>query len=367
MASDVVVRYAMAHPEVVATVAVSLFSVDATASSPRNLLIIDGALEPAMLRDAAFKIVSLSAGPDVQADTTYGRLDSGSGRRVALAPGVEHIGVLYSRASMAEARAWIDASFKRSGSADITTPGPALALMFIGLIALGWPLAGLLPRASESPSGAGLAWRQLLPVALGPAIVTPLLLWHAPRGFLPLLLGDYLALHFGLYGLLTAAGLVLVRTKQSPGRLALPVGRLSLAIVAAGAYYMLALGAAANRYLTSLWPTPERVPLILALLAGTLPYFLVDEWLTRGPAARRGSYVATKACFLVSLVIAIALNLEQLFFLIIIVPVILILFVVYGMFSGWIYHRTRHPAVAAAVLALAFAWMIAVVFPVVTP
>ena len=49
MASDIVVRYAQAHPEVEATVAVSVFSPAATATSPRNLLVIVGALEPAML------------------------------------------------------------------------------------------------------------------------------------------------------------------------------------------------------------------------------------------------------------------------------------------------------------------------------
>ena len=38
MASDIVIRYAQAHPEVEATVAVSVFSPAATGTSPRNLL-----------------------------------------------------------------------------------------------------------------------------------------------------------------------------------------------------------------------------------------------------------------------------------------------------------------------------------------
>ena len=43
MASDIVVRFAEEHPEVSATIAVSMFSPAVTATAPRNLLVIDGA------------------------------------------------------------------------------------------------------------------------------------------------------------------------------------------------------------------------------------------------------------------------------------------------------------------------------------
>ncbi len=62
MASDIVVRFAQASPDVEATVAVSVFSPVATAISPRNLLVIVGALEPAMLRNEGLRIVNLTAG-----------------------------------------------------------------------------------------------------------------------------------------------------------------------------------------------------------------------------------------------------------------------------------------------------------------
>jgi hypothetical protein len=81
--------------------------------------------------------------------------------------------------------------------------------------------------------------------------------------------------------------------------------------------------------------------------------------------APRGGYAATKLCFLVSLALAIALDPPRLFFLIIIVPAILVFFVVYGCLSGWAYRRTFHPLVGALANALAFAWATAVTFPVV--
>jgi hypothetical protein len=107
------------------------------------------------------------------------------------------------------------------------------------------------------------------------------------------------------------------------------------------------------------------MPLIAALVCGTLPWFLADEWMSRSPFAARGTYLASKCAFLASLVLAIALNPGRLFFLAIIVPAILLLFVVYGLFSRWAFARTGHPAVAAVANALAFAWFVALSFPLV--
>ncbi len=110
-------------------------------------------------------------------------------------------------------------------------------------------------------------------------------------------------------------------------------------------------------------PGADRIGTVLVLFAGTLLWFAADEWLTRGGA--RGAYALTKLLFLVSLMLAVALNLNELFFLVIIIPAILALFIIYGLFSGWIYRRTNHPLVAAVTSAFAFASAIAVSFPVV--
>jgi len=83
--------------------------------------------------------------------------------------------------------------------------------------------------------------------------------------------------------------------------------------------------------------------------------------------ARRGAYAVTKLGFLLSLMLAVALNVERLFFLVIIIPVMLILFVTFGLFSAWAYGRTGHPFVGGLANALIFAWAIAVTFPVIGP
>ena len=47
------------------------------------------------------------------AGETYGSFPDGSARKLVLARGVEHIGVLYSHDSMVEALRWMNAAFDR--------------------------------------------------------------------------------------------------------------------------------------------------------------------------------------------------------------------------------------------------------------
>jgi dienelactone hydrolase len=361
MASDVVVRHAEAHPDVAATVAISLFlSGEVTADRPRNLLVVYGALEPEALRNEGARAIGAAAA------ATPGHFAEGTARRLALADGVEHIGVLYSAATLAETRDWLNAAFGRDGGGFLDARGPWLGLLFLGLVLAARPFAGLAPRVAAAPLGAGYGWRTLAPIAIAPAVLTPLVLRFVPVPRLPILLGDYLAAHFALYGALTALGLLFAARRRGP-RAQSPVayGKLALVALAAAAYATFALGLPADRYAMNFLPGPGRLPLFAALFAGTLAYFAADEWLTRGRGAARGGYPATKLLFLASLAGAIALDLPRLFFLAIIVPAILAFFVVYGLFSRWLYRATNHPFAGASANAFAFAWAIAVTFPIV--
>jgi len=368
MASDIVIRYAQAQPNVEATVAVSMFSPVVTPTSPRNLAVIVGGFEPEPLKDEGRRVVGMISGDAPEPHVTYGNFADGTARRLSFSSNVEHIGVLYSPESLTEARDWLNAAFGRSGMGDIIARGPWLGLLFFGIALLAWPLSKLLPQVSSIQLGAGLPWRNLLLVAIAPAVLTPIILWKVPTAFLPILLGDYITVHFALYGLLTLVGLRLVAGRSRTDRVAFASSPVSYGNFAIGAslmavYSILAFGLPIDLFVTAFWPIPERAPLILAVLAGTLPYFLADDWLTRGPGARRGSYAATKLCFLLSLAIAVALNFEKLFFLILIIPIILVFFIIYGLFSGWANRQTRHPLVGGFANALAFAWAIAVTFP----
>jgi hypothetical protein len=140
---------------------------------------------------------------------------------------------------------------------------------------------------------------------------------------------------------------------------------LAAAAVAMTGFGFVALAWPIDSYVTSFVPGPGRMLLTLAMLVGTLAYFLSDEWLTRGEGAARGAYFVSKLAFLLSLAAAVVLDFERLFFLVIIVPVMMLFFLVYGLFSHWAYRQSGHPFVAGFANAIAFAWAIGVTFPLV--
>jgi pimeloyl-ACP methyl ester carboxylesterase len=366
MASELVVQYAMAHPAIPATVALSVFGRETTAVLPKNLLVIDGAWEPNILHDAARRIVGMATGISPKEHVTYGDMSRGTARRYVFAASAEHIGVIYSRDALTETIAWLDAVFHRQSSGWIDRRGLWLAGLFGGVITFAYPLARLLPSLSPRSLGAGLPWRLLLPVGLGPAVLTPLFLWKAPTDFLPILLGDYLVVHFALYGALTVAGLWFLRARGPSAKLpTIPKVPFLVASAALAAFYIFAFGLPLDAYVTSLKPTGVRLLLIPTIFCGTAIYFLADEWLTRGIGAGRGGYAFTKVCFIGSLAIAIALDPRRLFFLAIVAPVILLFFIVYGTISAWAYGKTRDPRAAALAAAVSLAWAIAATFPIV--
>jgi hypothetical protein len=144
MASDIVVRQALADPRVAATVAISMFSQAVTPSEPHNLLIVTGQWE-AKLREDALRNVRL-ADASAKEGVTIGDPSANTGRRAVVAPRVEHVGVLYSETALQETRDWLDAVFDRESRAHVSATGGAIVLLLSGIVMLAWPLSRLLPR-----------------------------------------------------------------------------------------------------------------------------------------------------------------------------------------------------------------------------
>jgi len=348
--------------------------------TPDNLLFIYGEWEPRMIldqgRDAVAAIADLPSS-EIEPNITYGDLDLGSARRLVVAEHVEHIGVLYSASALEAALDWLDQVFDHQGSGWIDARGAWLGIYFLGVVLLAWPLSRLLPQVSSEPLGAGLDWRRLLPAALLPALLTPLILRPFPSDFLSIAIADYIALHFAVYALLTWLMLLLIRRRPSENQglnqaagqpeqrgARISVSGFVLALLAVIVYQTLSIALPTDLYVAAFLPDPHRFGILAVLFVATTAWFVADEWLTRGRGAFAGGYALTKLLFLVSLMLAVVLNLEELFFLVIIIPAILILFLVFGLFSGWIYQRTGHPLVAALANALVFAVAITASFPI---
>lgn len=398
-----------------ATVAVSLFSPDVTAFSPPNMLVITGGWEMGLTGEA-FRVVNLTANTlarpsaGIPADArlkepppgtsesrrdvaqgfgdgapildliaaegdTVGDFADGTARRIVFADGVEHIGVLFDPEGQAAAVDWLDRAFGRSSPpVEPDIRGPWIGLLFAGMALAIVPLSRLLPRLGDPTLGGGLRWPALLVVAIVPAVLAPVIVVQVPSGMLPIVLGDYLSKHFLVQGLLTWLALWLAARRglaTLPRRADLLAGapRLGLAALALGLWVLAIFYVSLDRYAFPFWPTADRVTVVPVMALALLPWFLADEWLTRrrpdgrGSGARTLAYALTKVIFVASLALAVALDPGRLFFLLIVAPVILVFFLLYGVVSQVSMQRTGHPFVAGAGIAGALAWSIAVSFP----
>jgi len=350
MSSDIAVRFAQSDDNVAATVGVSLFSPAITASSPRNLLIINGALEGRFKQPSRELLSQIAPNESVRSNVTYGSFETGNARKL-----VEAL--------------WLNQAFGRgelTSEAYVDDRGVWIILLIVCIVLLWWGLISLLPGVPEQHLATiRLPGAKLAIVLAVPMLATPLLLHLVPTDFLPVLVADYLALHFLLYGVLSA-GLVFVLTGTSFTTLLRSIrhpnlGKNTLVLL----LLSIPLCMVIHWQIASFIPTPERLPLLFAVLLGTLSWFLADEWAMREQARWRYAYITSKVTFLLSLAIAVALDFEGLFFLLLIVPIMVPLFLVFGLLSRWSKRSTGSAIPAAFNNAIVFAWAIAATFPLV--
>ncbi|KIC52062.1 alpha/beta hydrolase [Tateyamaria sp. ANG-S1] len=346
MATDVLVRAAQDDPRVGPLVLLSAFSLAIDAGHPAHLLLITGAWEPG-LTDFALEAARMVDASAREGETVR---DGDVARRAVLAPYAEHVAILQSRAGRAEALDWLNGYYDRAGAATVPVAGWALIALLFAVTVLARPVASFLPdrAAPEVP----LRWQRFALVAVVPAIGAPLLAAPLDTRVLPVLVADYLALHLAIYGALQLGLLYWVGGRVSrPSVLAVFI----LIIWALGAF-----GLALDRYGANFVPTGDRFVIIAALALGAVPFMLADARAAFGaPLWQR---VVLRLTLLVSLGIAVALDFEGLFFLIMIAPVILLFFLTFGV-MGRAFAARSGPATSGLALGLVLAWALGVSFP----
>ena len=348
MATDIIIRTAAADPGIGPVVAISAFSQAVTPDFPADMLLISGQGEPPLRRFAIDALRML----DPQAAEGQTVTDGAIRRAAIVAPGVEHVGVLFSRTGQAAALAWLDESFDRTS--DVTPPatGGWLAMLLAAIVALAWPLSRRLPKnAMAQPP---LSRRQLALAVLIPAAVAPVLAVMLGLQTLPVLVADHLAVHLFVYGVLQLA--ILWRCGLRPGPLSWPATGFLL-LWGLGVF-----GLALDRYGANFLPNAERGWIIAVLILGAVPFMLADALVSgagHGTWARR---ILVRLGFLASLGIAVALDTERLFFLVMIAPVILLFYVIHGLMGRWAARRSG-AAAAGLGLGLVLAWALGVSFP----
>lgn len=351
MATDVLVRASIAEAQagtpLAAVVAISMFSQAVTATDPPRLLVIAGEWE-GFLRTAALDAVHL-VDPDAgEGDLAVaGRVE----RRAVVAPMVEHVGVLFSPTAVDAAQDWLDRTFGRQAAGGAGHMGLWVLALLGGIVAAFRPVVAWLPKG---PVVAQVPARRFWLAALVPTVAVPLVLTPVYTNVLPVLVADYLALHLALFGVLQLALLGGWRALRGP----FPWRAVAVLTL----WGIVVFGLALDRYAASFWPTLSRLPIILALACGTVPFMLADAVLTGAGHGTLWRRVVARGLLFVSLMFAAWLDPDQLTFVLIVLPVFVLFFLVHGLMGRWVARRSG--VVAAGVgLGLCLAWALGVSFP----
>lgn len=352
MASDIIIRAALENGRIGPIVAISMFSGAITPQTPQSMLVISGQWEK-RLREEALKAVR-QVDPTAQEGETV-QLASAQ-RRAVVAPYVEHVGVLYSTTALQETRAWLDTYYGRAASAQpVAATGPWIALLMASIVCFGNRVFSTLPRHMPAPDLPRKGF--ILALVLAP-VLTPLIAVQIDVKVLPVLVADYLALHLMVYGLLQLGILRAFGVKLQAVRLLPMIGLLAFCI---GIF-----GLALDRYVASFMPQGTRAFVFAAIALGALPFMLADTMMTSSGAASWGRRLALRFAFLLSLGAAVALDPGRLMFLLIILPVIVLYFAVFGLIARPVAQRSGGTTAGIA-LGLVLAWSLASAFPVFSP
>ncbi len=347
MATDVLARVARARGDVGPVVLLSAFSEAIDETAPGDLLLITGAWEPGLAEFAehALQMADPNAAMGDLVETESLR------RKAMLAPAVEHVAILHSRAGMQAAEEWFNAFYGRTPTPHVSvqTGWPLIALL-VAITILFRPIIRLLPRVEVERQELNLFG--FCVATLVPAVLTPLLAYPFELSFLNVLVADYLALHLAIYGVLQ---LLILRWLKGPSM------KPDLTAAALLAFWaVVVFGMALDRYGANFWPGPGRLSLIAALCLGTVPFMIADSRLADGAALWQR--ITGRVAFFASLGVAVALDFEGLFFLIMIAPVLVLFYLTFGT-MGRIASRQVGPSPAGLGLGLALAWALGVSFP----
>lgn len=347
MATDVLVRVANQDESVGPIVLLSAFSQAIDAENPDDMLLITGAWEGGLAAfvERALQMAdpSASMGETVQTEDVR--------RKAILAPNVEHVAILHSRTGLEEAEDWFNTFYDRKTEDHIAvqTGWPLIALLLSITVLFRLVMQIYPPAEVETYTLNRYAFAI---VTLVPAILTPLLAYPLELAFLPVLVADYLALHLAIYGLLQIGLLVWLKG-------GFPRPDLTAAVLLA-AWAILVFGTALDRYGANFWPGQGRLSLIAALCLGAVPFMIADSQLAHGsPFWQR---IVGRVAFFASLGIAVALDFEGLFFLLMIAPVLVLFYFTFGV-MGRITSKIAGPSSAGLGLGLALAWALGVSFP----
>ena len=347
MATDVIIHAAEARDSG-PVVALSAFSGAVTNQHPQSMLLIAGEWEGRLIEFGRESITQLVP------DAAEGELLTVDGveRMALIAPAVEHVGILYSPFALRETVAWLDRYYGvERNEIEVSAIGPWILLLLGSLTLLWWPLSRWLPVTGE----AAVVPRPAVLACAAVALAAPFAVyWIDLSVLLPVLVADYLALHLGFTGI---AQLLIVRHFRVPMGRVLLLPALGILCWGLGVF-----GVAIHSFAANFLPNDERLLIVAALALGAVPFMAADAVATQGGRGLLWHRLLLRSAFFASLGLAVWLDFERLFFLILIAPVILLFFLIFGLMGRWTADRAG-PLAPGIALGLILAWSLGVTFP----
>ena len=361
MGSGVAVEYGRTHPEIAATVGISLVDSEVSLVAPKNLLIVTGAWEFERFKLNAQQALQQATTQQAPAPfTTIGDLQTGAARRLEWIPATEHISVLYAPAMLQSVTQWAQATLGQQTST-VATDRRILwvALIMLGGVLLLWAgLALINPLYPPTKARCIPGWKRVL-VELVPAVLTPLLLSTISTTWMPLILAGYIAAFFLVYALLqwATARFTGIHLHLFAGVKSTPWTYLGLALGVTG-WLIMIIGVPAQLAVLNVLPISARSFWMFVCMLFLMPYFLVDAAI-----ARSGwGVLITRILFIGSLFVSTIIR-TDVGFLLLILPLFGFFFALMGVVSSRLSVRSGRPFLAALVTATIFGWFLAVALP----
>ncbi|MEU9020807.1 alpha/beta fold hydrolase [Actinomadura sp. NPDC048394] len=363
MGAAAVVRYASAHPDVAATVAISQGTMPFSASGPRDLLLVAGGLEFAGYREGAVEGVR-AAYPRGRTGVTYGDAAAGTARRAVIVGGAEHVGVLFQPRTHREVATWFDRAFGRGGRVSgvgvrpFQRAGSAMLLHLAAVLSFAVVASALLGRpGDERGARAKVPLALALGVPVGAVLAAVAVVGVIPRGVLPVGIAGPLAGFFGVVGLL--CGAVSWRRDEGGGK------RTAVSAVVLVALTVVSFAVPAQLGWAHAVPVGPRVWALLPVAVCAMVFFAGIELLCGGYSARAAALIHawTAAGALAGLGLAAVLGLVS-WLVLLVAPLIAGLLVWQGVQAAAL-RALRAPVwVTALVGGVLLAWPIAVTMPI---